>query len=59
VRTLHGEVVRVLAMPDVRERFAGLGADAHGGTPAEFDAFTRRDIAKWAEVVKASGMKVE
>src|SRR5688572_23437966 len=48
-----------LASPKLREQLAAQGADATGGTPAEFSKIIRADFAKWAEVVKASGAKVD
>ena len=59
VRKLNAEFVRVLKLPDVRERFAGLGTDIHGTTPEEFAAQIRSDTAKFGKVIKAANIKVE
>ena len=56
---LNAEINKVISQPDIREAWAKQGAEPMVMTPAEFDAFTRKDIAKWAEVVRLSGMKVE
>ena len=59
VKRLHDELMRVLAMPDVRQRIATDGAEAVGSQPAEFRAFMAADLAKWAKLVKESGAKLE
>ena len=59
VGRLNSEIGKILRMPDVRERFAALGADASGGSPEEFAAFQRAEVAKWTKIVKASGAKIE
>jgi tripartite-type tricarboxylate transporter receptor subunit TctC len=56
---LNTEIGKILRMPDVRERFAGLGADVAGGSAEEFAAFQRAEVAKWTKIVKASGAKIE
>jgi tripartite-type tricarboxylate transporter receptor subunit TctC len=56
---LHAELVRVLNAPDVRERLQGLGADPVGNTPEQYTAFMQNEIAKWAKVIKAAGIKGE
>lgn len=48
-----------LRAPKLRGQLAAQGADATGGTPAEFAKIIRADFAKWAKVVKASGAKVD
>ena len=48
-----------LGSPKLREQLAAQGADATGGTPAEFAKIIRADFAKWARVVKESGAKVD
>ncbi len=45
-------------LPELRERYASLGADIAGGTAAEFGAFIKAEHEKWARVVKLSGAQV-
>jgi tripartite-type tricarboxylate transporter receptor subunit TctC len=59
VARLHAETVKALAMPDVRQRLEGVGFELVGSTPDEFAAYIRSEIAKWAKVVKASGVRLE
>jgi tripartite-type tricarboxylate transporter receptor subunit TctC len=56
---LHDEIVRVLKMPDVKERLENVGFELVGGTPEAFGAYIKTEIQKWAKVVKASGIKAE
>ncbi|MGE5791132.1 MAG: tripartite tricarboxylate transporter substrate-binding protein, partial [Bacteroidota bacterium] len=59
VQRLNAEVVKILAMPDMRERLAGLGLDPVGNTPDEFAAFQKGEIAKWAKVVKEAKISAD
>ena len=59
VKRLNTEVVRVLQMPEVREKIAAEGATVLSGTPEQFSAFLKDEIVKWGKVVKESGAKVE
>lgn len=59
VARLNRETVRILHAPEMRERFAREGAEPIGNSPAEFTAFIKSEIAKWAKVVKAAGIKAE
>ena len=59
VNKIHADSAKVLAMPDVRERLAGLGLEAVGSSPEQFDAFVRAEIAKWAKVVKDNNIKAD
>jgi tripartite-type tricarboxylate transporter receptor subunit TctC len=45
--------------PDIQKAWATQGAEPRFMTPAEFDAYLRKDIEKWAYVVKMSGAKAE
>jgi tripartite-type tricarboxylate transporter receptor subunit TctC len=59
VRRLNAEIVRILNMPDVRDKLKGLGAETVGNTPEEFGALVKSEVAKWADVVKKSGAQVD
>ena len=52
---LNGEIRKIVAMPDVKERLSGEGAEAIGSTPEELAKRIKDDIAKWADVVRSSG----
>ena len=58
INRLNSETLAVLALADVRERFASLGMEPLGSTPAEFGAFIRTEIKRLGEVVRASGARV-
>jgi tripartite-type tricarboxylate transporter receptor subunit TctC len=47
VTKLNKEIVRILQLPDVKERLASLGSEQSGGTPEEFGSFVKTDIARW------------
>ncbi|MGZ5117863.1 MAG: tripartite tricarboxylate transporter substrate binding protein [Burkholderiales bacterium] len=55
IATLNGAIVKGLATADVRERLKAQGAEPVGSTPAELEAFLRRDVARWAKLVQVSG----
>jgi len=56
---LHGEIVRALNSPDLRGKLIEAGADPVGSTPEEYTAFIKSEIAKWAKVINAAGIKGE
>ena len=59
VAKLHGEIVKALQVPDVRERILNDGAEPVGSSPEEFRQFLIADMAKWIKLVKESGAKFE
>jgi tripartite-type tricarboxylate transporter receptor subunit TctC len=58
VDRLHGLVVKMMALPDVKSRVEGLGFDIIASSPAEFTAQVKVEVEKWTKVVKAAGIKV-
>jgi tripartite-type tricarboxylate transporter receptor subunit TctC len=56
---LNAAVNRAILQPDAKARLAQLGSEGGGGSPEDFAALIRRDSAKWAEVVKRSGAKID
>lgn len=58
ISRLHGEVVKMIAKPDVKARVEGLGFDIIGSSPTEFAAQVKVEVEKWTKVVKAAGIKV-
>ncbi len=59
VARLHQDIVRALTAPEVRKRLEDNGIDIAASTPAEFAAFIRAEIVRWAVAVKASGLERE
>jgi tripartite-type tricarboxylate transporter receptor subunit TctC len=59
IQKLNDEVNKALAHPDIRSRLAAQGADILGGTPAEYAAYLRSEMPRWAKAVKDSGAKAE
>jgi tripartite-type tricarboxylate transporter receptor subunit TctC len=59
VMRLNGEAVKALRTDEMKQRILFDGGDAAGGTPEDFAARIKADIAKWARVVKLSGAKVD
>jgi len=59
VAKLNAEMVKAIKGADVRDKLAAEAAEPVGNTPEEFGAFIRKEIARWAPVVKASGARPE
>ena len=59
IEKLNGEILKILARPDIKQGWAKLGAEPANMTAAQFDAFLHKDIEKWATVVKATGASVK
>ncbi len=59
VSRLNSEISKIIAMPDVRQRFVNGGVTPIGGTAEQFTEHIRNEVAKWGKVVKATGARVE
>jgi tripartite-type tricarboxylate transporter receptor subunit TctC len=59
VQKISADVAKAVRSSDLTERMRAQGMEPVGSTPAEFDAFVRTEIDKWARVVKLSGAKVD
>ena len=59
VARLNGELIKVLNTPDMKERFAKLGTEVRTGTPESLGQWLRVEQARWAKVVKDSGVKFD
>jgi len=58
VTRLHAHTVKILAGP-TRQRLEAQGFEPEGGTPAEFAAYIKTEIVKWAKVIKDAGIPAE
>ena len=59
INQINADGNRVLKEPGIREKLIAVGTDIGGGTPEEFDAFLRSELAKYARLVKATGVVVD
>lgn len=59
VARLNAEIVRILSDPEVRDRLGADGSEIVTTTPQEFSALIRADVAVWADIVKASPVKLD
>lgn len=60
IARLKSEFVKILNMPDIRDRLASIGAgDPVINTPEQMDAYIRSELPKWAKILRAAGIKPE
>ena len=59
MQRLHQEIVRVIHLPEVKEKFFNVGAEVVGSTPDQFAATIKSEMTKWEKVIKEAGIKVE
>ena len=59
IAMLNREVVRILQLPESRERLFAMGHELQATTPEQFQAYLKSEISKWAKVIKDSGAKAE
>ena len=58
INRLNKEFAAALALPDIKAFLLTQGLEAATGTPEEFGAYMKSEMAKWAKVIKAAGIKV-
>jgi tripartite-type tricarboxylate transporter receptor subunit TctC len=56
---LHGDIVKVLRTPDVREKLVAAGSDPVGSTPEDFAAHVKAELARWGKVIRDNNIRVE
>jgi tripartite-type tricarboxylate transporter receptor subunit TctC len=59
IAKLNGTIVAALGLPSVAERLAGVGVDPAPGTPAELEAWVKRDIDRYRRIIGLTGVKPE
>ena len=59
VARLNSEIVKLMSSSDARDRIAALGADIVTSTPTQFADYIKVESAKWAQVIKGSGARID
>jgi tripartite-type tricarboxylate transporter receptor subunit TctC len=59
IARLNREIVKIMAAPEVREKFAQQGVDPASSTPEEFAQLIREEVTRWAKVIRSAGIKLE
>ncbi len=59
VKRLNAEIVKIINLPDVKEKLLVLGAEPVGNSSEEFTVFVKAEVVKWGDVVKKSGARVD
>lgn len=59
IERLHKEIRAILAQPEMQDRLKSFGMQPADMTPAQISAFQKAEVAKWAQVIKAAGIKAE
>jgi tripartite-type tricarboxylate transporter receptor subunit TctC len=59
VTTLHGQIVKILSAREMKDKLIAQGFEPVCGTPEEFGAYIKSEIAKWGKVIRTAGIKPE
>jgi tripartite-type tricarboxylate transporter receptor subunit TctC len=59
IAKLNAETMRILNLPELKERTRSQGIELAGSTPEQFSAFLRADIAKWTQVIREFGITID
>jgi len=56
---MNGELLKIMKMPDVVDRFASLGVEALSSSPEELGAYVKAEIALFAKLIKAANIRAD
>lgn len=59
INFIHAEVVKVLNIPDIREKLVAAGSDPVGSTPEEFSAYVKSELARWGKIIRDNNVRSE
>jgi tripartite-type tricarboxylate transporter receptor subunit TctC len=59
VSRIHGEIARIVRLPDMQERLNQFGAEPIASSPEDFSAYTKAEHDKFAKLIKAAGIQPE
>jgi tripartite-type tricarboxylate transporter receptor subunit TctC len=59
ITRLNAEIQQMVGGPSFKERVNAIGSEPMSGTPEQFAAFIRKESAKWADVIKRSGARID
>ena len=59
VGRINNEIQKMLALAEIKQRLAAVGLEPQGGTVDQFEKYFAQEIAKWAQVVKKTGLQAE
>jgi tripartite-type tricarboxylate transporter receptor subunit TctC len=59
IKRLHEQIVKVVALPDVQERFAAAALEPSPLSPEQFRKLIEQELQRWTKVVKEAGVKSE
>jgi len=59
VERLQREIAKIVALPDIKEKLAGMGFDPIANTPEQFGAYIHAEVTRWGKVVREANIKVE
>lgn len=59
IERIGADIARAVRSPELADRFAQLGLQPVGSTPAQYDAVIRSDMEKWGQVIRSAGIKLD
>lgn len=59
VQRLNAEIIRIIAAPEITDRFVKQGVEPRTGTPEQFGELIKSEVARWADVIKTAGIRAD